>query len=156
MSSLSNGLTRLLLWITYLFAGGYINKNSGLFRSDDEGDSWTRIATEEITRTVETIAVYGTTLYVGTSDGDVFRSDDKGDSWTAANDGLTHRKVSALLVVNEDTVFAGTSGGVFRTTDGGNSWVEINTGITNATISELEVVGDRLYTRVGGKNCLYS
>ena len=136
---------------TLLFAAGYMDKKSGFFRSDDEGDSWTRIATEEITRNVETIAVYGTTLYVGTSGGGVFRSDDKGDSWTAANDGLTHRKVSALLVVNEDTVFAGTSGGVFRTTNGGNSWVEINTGITNATISELEVVGDRLYTRVGGK-----
>ena len=136
-----------------LYASGSIGKEgSGLFRSDNEGDSWTRIATEEITRSVETIAVYGTTLYVGTSGSGVFRSDDKGDSWTAVNDGLTHRTVSALLAVNEDTVFAGTSGGgIFRTTDGGNSWVETNTGITNATISELEVVGDRLYTRVGGK-----
>lgn len=135
-----------------LYASGDIGKHRGLFRSEDEGDSWTRIATEKITRTVETIAVYGTTLYVGTSGGGVFRSDDKGDSWTAVNDGLTHQTVSALLAVNEDTVFAGTpGGGVFRTTDGGNSWVEINTGITNATIGELEVVGNRLYTNVGGK-----
>ena len=136
-----------------LYASGSIGEErSGLFRSDDEGDSWTRIATEEITRSVETIAVYGTTLYVGTSGSGVFRSDDKGDSWTAVNDGLTHRKISALLAVNENTVFAGTpGGGVFRTTDGGHSWVEINTGITNAMVSELEVMGDRIYTRVGGK-----
>lgn len=136
-----------------LFAGGYMDEEgSGLFRSDDEGDSWTNIATEEMTRTVEAMAVYGTTLYAGTSGDGIFRSDDKGDSWTAVNDGLTHWSVSTLLAVNEDTVFAGTrGGGVFRTTDGGNSWVEVNTGITSTTISELEVVGDRLYTNVGGK-----
>ena len=136
-----------------LYASGSIGEaGSGLFMSYNEGDSWIRIATEEITRTVETIAVYETTLYVGTSGGGVFRSDDKGDTWSIVNDGLTYRSVSTLLAVNEDTVFAGTSGGgVFRTMDGGHSWVEINTGITNATISELEVVGDRLYTRVGGK-----
>ena len=136
-----------------LFAGGSMGEEgSGLFRSDDEGDSWTHIATEEITRTVEALAVYRTRLYAGTSGGGVFRSDDNGNSWTAVNDGLTHRTVSALLTVNEDTVFAGTrGGGVFRTTDGGNSWVEVNTGITSTTISELEVVGNRLYTNVGGK-----
>ena len=134
------------------YASGSMGKNSGLFRSDDEGDSWIDIATEEITRTVETIAVHGTRLYVGTSGSGVFRSDDKGDSWIAVNDGLTHRKVSALLAVNEDTVFAGTpGGGVFRTTDGGDSWVEINTGIINTTVAELEVVGNRLYTNGGGK-----
>ena len=136
-----------------LFAGGYMGEEgSGLFRSDDEGDSWTNIATDEMTYTVKAMAVYGTTLYAGTPGDGVFRSDDKGDSWTAVNDGLTHREVSTLLAVNENTVFVGTSGGgVFRTTDGGNAWVEINNGITNATISELEVVGDRLYTNVGGK-----
>lgn len=135
-----------------LYASGSMGKNSGLFRSDDEGDSWVDIATEEITRTVETIAVHGTRLYVGTSGSGVFRSDDNGDSWTAINNGLTHRTVSALLAVNEDTVFAGTrGGGVFRTTDGGDSWVEINTGITNTTVNELEVVGGKVYTRVGGK-----
>lgn len=134
------------------YASGSMGKDSGLFRSDDEGDSWIDIATEEITRTVETIAVHGTRLYVGTSGSGVFRSDDKGDSWTAVNNGLTHRTVSALLAVNEDTVFAGTrGGGIFRTTDGGHSWVEINTGITNAMVRELEVLGDKIYTRVGGK-----
>ncbi len=136
-----------------LYASGSIGEEGrGLFRSDNEGDSWTRIATEEITRTVETIAVYGTTLYVGTFDDGVFRSDDKGDSWTAINEGLTDRTVSTLLAVDEDTVFAGTpGGGVFRTTDGGDSWVETNTGMTNTTVSELEVVGNRLYTNVSGK-----
>ena len=139
-----------------LFASVYLDKGSGLFRSDDEGDTWTRIAAEEITDTVRTLAVYGATLYAGTSDSGVFRSDDRGDSWTVVNNGLTHRAVSKLLAVNEDTVFVGTSGGgVFRTTDSGNSWVETNTGLTNTTVGELEVVGNKIYanfsTTIGGK-----
>ena len=135
-----------------LYVGGSVRNGGGLFVSNDEGDSWTRIVVKEMRHTITALAVFGATLYAGTHGSGVFRSDDKGNSWTAVNAGLTNRTVSTLLAVNEDTVFVGTSGGgVFRTTDGGNSWVEVNTGIMNATISELEVVGDRLYTRVGGK-----
>ena len=135
-----------------LYVGGSVRNGGGLFVSNDEGDSWTRIVVKEMRHTITALAVFGATLYAGTHGSGVFRSDDKGNSWTAVNTGLTDRTVSTLLAVNEDTVFVGTSGGgVFRTTDGGNSWVEVNTGIMNATISELEVVGDRLYTRVGGK-----
>lgn len=135
-----------------LYVGGSVRNGGGLIRSNDEGDSWTRIAVKEMTPTITTLAVFGGTLYAGTPGSGVFRSDDKGNSWIAVNTGLTDRTVSTLLVVNEDTVFAGTSeGGVFRTMDGGNSWVETNIGITNATVSELEVVGDKIYTRVGGQ-----
>ena len=135
-----------------LYVGGSVRNGGGLIRSNDEGDSWTRIAVKEMAPTITTLAVFGGTLYAGTYGSGVFRSDDKGNSWIAVNEGLTDRTVSTLLVVNEDTVFAGTSeGGVFRTMDGGNSWVEVNTGITNATVSELEVVGDKIYTRVGGQ-----
>ena len=133
-----------------LYVGGSVRNGGGLFRSNDEGDSWTGIAVKEMRHTVEALAVFGATLYAGTYGSGVFRSDDKGNSWTAVNTGLTDRTVSTLLVVNEDTVFAGTSeGGVFRTMDGGNSWVDINTGLTNAMVSELEVVGDRIYAQTG-------
>ena len=117
-----------------------------LFRSNDEGDSWTRITAKEMRHTITALAVFGATLYAGTHGSGVFRSDDKGDSWTAVNAGLTDRTVSTLLVVNEDTVFAGTSeGGIFRTMDGGTSWVAVNTGITNTSVGELAVIGETIY-----------
>ncbi|MDE0484681.1 MAG: sigma-70 family RNA polymerase sigma factor [Candidatus Poribacteria bacterium] len=138
-----------------LFVGAVWDKGGGLFRSDDEGDTWTRIAAEEITDTVRTLAASGTTLYAGTSNSGIFRSDDRGDSWIAVNNGLTHREISTLLAVNENTVFAGTQVGVFRTTDSGNSWVETNTGLTNTSVSDFEVVGNKIYanfsTNIGGK-----
>ena len=117
-----------------------------LFRSNDEGDSWTRITAKEMRHTITTLAVFGATLYAGTYGSGVFRSDDKGDSWTAVNEGLTDRTVSTLLVVNEDTVFAGTSeDGIFRTMDGGTSWVAVNTGLTNTSVGELAVIDKTIY-----------
>ncbi len=124
--------------------------DDGLFRSDDEGDSWTRITAKKMVHTVEALTTFGTTLYASTYGGGVFRSEDKGDSWITVNDGLTDLTISALLAVSEDTVFVGTlDSGVFRTTDGGNSWVEANTGLMNTSVSELAVTEDTIYAGIG-------
>ena len=133
-----------------LYVGGHAGRGGEIFRSDDEGDSWTRITAEDMAHTVTALAVFGGTLYAGTYGSGVFRSDDSGDSWTAVNAGLTNRTVPTLLTVNEDTVFAGTlEGGIFRTMDGGNSWVEVNTGLTNTTVGELAVIGNTIYAGMG-------
>ena len=138
-----------------LYMSVHLGNASGLFRSNDEGESWAYITPAEMTRTIEALAVYGGTLYASSGSA-VYCSEDRGDSWAVVNDGLTHGSVSTLLAVNEDTVFVGTSGnGVFRTMDGGDSWMETNTGITNATVSELEVIGDRIYAQIG-KRVVYS
>lgn len=137
-----------LLYIGILIGGD--SGDGGLFRSDDEGDSWTRITSKEMVHTVEALTAFGTTLYASTFGGGVFRSEDSGDTWTTVNDGLKDWTVSALLTVSEDTVFAGTlDGGVFRTTDGGNSWVEANTGLIGTSVSELQVVGNKIYAGIG-------
>ena len=138
-----------------LYMSGSIGKKSGLFRSNDGGDSWVLITPEEVQEKsddVQTIAVQGERLYAGTYDGLIYLSEDMGDSWISINDGVMHGEVSTVLPINDKTVFIGTSGnGVFRTTDAGNSWVECNTGIINTSVSKLEVIGDKLYTFVGGK-----
>ncbi len=125
----------------------YMSLNSmggALFRSNDQGESWAYITpAAEMTWPIETLAVYGGTLYAS-SGRTVYRSEDRGDSWTIVSDGV-HGTISALLAVNEDTLFVGTSDGVFRTVDGGDSWMERNTGITNASVSKLEVIGDKIY-----------
>lgn len=133
-----------------LYIGVYLGENDGLFRSDDEGDSWTRITSKEMVHTVEALTAFGTTLYASTYGGGVFRSGDSGDSWTIVNDGLTDWTVSALLTVSEDTVFVGTQeGGVCRTTNSGNSWVEANTGLINTSVSELAAIGKTIYAGIG-------
>ena len=132
-----------------LYMGLYTGGDHGLFRSDDEGDSWTRITAESMENSFEALAVSGTMLYASTYGSGVFRSSDGGDSWTEVNNGLTNQTVSALLAVSEKTVFAGTDGGVFRSTDSGNSWLEANTGLTNTGIGDLAVVGQTIYADLG-------
>ena len=131
-------------------------RDGGLFRSDDEGDSWTRITAKEMKHTVESLDVFGSTLYASTFGGGVFRSNDKGDTWISVGKGLTDRTSKGLVAISADTVFANTlGGGIFRTTDGGNTWVNANTGIMSTSVVDLEVLGDRIYAFTGGK-LLYS
>ena len=107
----------------------------GIFRSYDEGNSWTWSTPEKMTRSVTTLTVFGATLYAGTYGGGIFRSDDRGNTWKAVDIGLKNRKISVLLAVNEDTVFVGTRNeGIFRTVDGGDTWRAVNTGLIAARI----------------------
>ena len=142
-----------------LFFSGSIGEKSGIFRSNDVGDTWTLITPEkaiEESDDVQTFAVQGEKLYAGTNDGLVYISEDMGDSWISINDGTIHGEILTLLPINDNTVFIGTSrNGVFRTTDEGDSWVECSTGIINTNVSKLEVIDDKLYTVVG-KNIVYS
>lgn len=134
-----------------LYMGLYMGKDKGLFRSVDEGDSWTRITAESMIHTVEALSVSGTILYASTFGGGVFRSSDGGNSWTEVNDGLTNQTVSALLAVSEETVFVGTDSGVFRSTDSGDSWIEVNAGMTNTWVDNLAVVGETVYAGFGDR-----
>ncbi len=142
-----------------LFLSGSMGKKSGIFRSNDVGDTWTLIIPEKVKEEsddVQTITVQGERVYAGTNDGLIYLSNDMGDSWISINDGVMYDDVLTLLPINDNTVFIGTSdNGVFRTTDAGDSWVECNTGIINTDVRKLEVIGDKLYTVVG-KNIVYS
>ena len=129
-----------------LYVGANLDKGKGLFRSNDEGDSWTRITAKEMRHTVKALDAFGSTLYASTFGGGVFRSNDKGDSWIRVNKGMTDQLVTTLVAVDDETVFAGTRDvGIFRTKDGGNSWMEANTGLIRNSIVDLEVLGDRIY-----------
>ncbi len=141
-----------------LYIGVYMGKDGGLFRSDDEGDSWARITTKEMKHTVEVLDVFGSTLYASTFGSGVFRSNDKGDSWIPVSKGVTDQLITTLVAVDDETIFAGTMEvGVFRTKDGGNSWMEANTGIMSTSVVDLEVLGDRIYAlAVAGSRLLYS
>lgn len=75
---------------------------AGVFRSTDNGSSWTAVNSGMPSGEVGALAVSGTSLFAGTVWG-VFRSTDDGASWTAVNTGLIDKRVQALAV-------SGTSG----------------------------------------------
>jgi len=96
-----------------LFAGTF---NSGVFRSADQGESWTAVNTGlPPNASISSIAAVGPNLFAATFNSGVFHSTDQGGSWTAINVGLTDLRVRTFAVL-EGRLFAGTLGsGVFVT-----------------------------------------
>jgi photosystem II stability/assembly factor-like uncharacterized protein len=114
-----------------------------IFRSDDDGDHWTRLPTDLGPHVVRmdfptrTIAMaidpaHPQHLYAGLEVGGVIRSLDAGDTWQAINDGLAPSvgrldlhgvQISAA---QPDTVFISVREGLFWSRDRGDHWAAID------------------------------
>ena len=102
----NNFVNALVVSGTNLFAGTF---NGGIFRSSNNGTSWTAVNTGLTNARVYSLAVSGTNLFAGTAGG-VFLSTNNGTSWSAASTGLPNSTVYAL-VASDTSLFAGTGGG---------------------------------------------
>ena len=123
-----------------IFAGTRIG---GVFRSTDNGDTWSPINTGLTATFVSALAINSSgDIFAGTFGGEsgVFRSTDNGDTWRQINTGLTNINVVALAINSSGDIFAGTfGGGVFRSPDNGDTWSPINTGLTNTNVVALAI-----------------
>ena len=121
-----------------LFAG---TRAGGVYRSRDDGLTWTAVNSGLSTLDVRALAAAPTgALFAGTRSGGVFRSADSGDNWEPANTGLEPSDVRALAAGPGGAIYAGTRvGGVFRTTDGGRRWVPVNSGLASLDVRALAV-----------------
>ncbi|MBC7774161.1 MAG: T9SS type A sorting domain-containing protein [Phycisphaerae bacterium] len=148
------GINAFAVKETYLFAG---TGGGGIFRSDDNGTSWTPVNSGLTNTDVSSLAVNGVYLFAGTSGG-IFRSDDNGANWTSINSWIP-LDVNSLAVMGTN-LFAGTyHEGVFRSDDNGTNWASIGNGLPdtdpynfNPYVTALVVSGTNLFAglSVGG------
>lgn len=122
-------------------------RNSGLYRSDDDGLSWTALdagAAHPITAVAVSPAVaVDRTLFAGTA-GAVLRSTDLGATWQPVPLGSPPPLVSALAVspaVHDDgIVLAGTfADGVYRSADRGLTWRRANVGLFDPSVLAVAI-----------------
>lgn len=118
----------------------YIAKVSGLYCSDDMGQSWRRITDDAPTdgSPVTAVAVHDKAILAGLNGG-VLRSVDAGMSWHVIALSAPPPLVSALVMSpnfeNDGIAFAGTAeDGVFITSDYGESWMSWNFGLIDLDI----------------------
>jgi photosystem II stability/assembly factor-like uncharacterized protein len=135
---------------TSIFAGTW---SSGVFRSTDDGATWTAINTglpafpNDVSEycTVWSLVSNGQTLLAGIRDRGIYRSTDGGASWSEVNSGLTDFQVYALAVTGSNLLAGTDVGGVFLSTDNGTSWDQANDGLHQVPITSLAVAGGTIF-----------
>ena len=131
-----------------LFAGTY---ETGVFRSNDGGETWTpaneglRVYVDKIIPNILAFAQKENILYLGTG-GDLFSSTNGGNSWrqlTRFKDG----GVTAVALMSDALYIGRREKGVFRSDDDGESWMPINDGLVYTDIQRLKVSGRALFAK---------
>lgn len=93
---------------------------SGLFRSLNNGKSFSKIILDEI----YSLTASGNFVAAGGKNGNLFLSKNGGESWLPAKNNLDKSSIKALCVNSKNVLFAGTSSGkIYRSEDMGNSWI---------------------------------
>ena len=119
----------------HIFAGTF----GGVFRSMDNGDSWTALTTTGLTdRFILSLVVNASgDIFAGTNGNGIFRLLSGSASWDSVNIGLTNRVVRSFAINSSNGyIFAGTAAGVFRSTNNGDAWT---TGLTDQNVYALAI-----------------
>ena len=123
-------------------------EDSGVFKSSNNGSSWTNIGLTNIS--VHALAVKGDTIFAGSWNSGVFLSTNNGASWHAINNGLPYlyndwSKVINInaLVIKGDNIFAGTYiDGIFLSTNNGGKWNQV---VDNLSVTSFAVSGNNIF-----------
>jgi hypothetical protein len=136
---------------TNLFVG---TSGDGIFRSSNNGTSWTAINSGLTNLYVNAFTVSGTNLFAGTEGNGVYRSTNNGTSWSVT--GTLSTPYIYALAVSGTNIFAGADGdGVFRSTNNGANWTLVSTGLTNTRVFALATSGTNLFAGTFGGAGVY-
>ncbi len=116
----------------------FLGAHTGLFRSEDGGRSWKKVALPAKHSHLDVMAVSpdlrdAKTIYVATHETGVLKSTDGGATWREVNNGLGGSDVHGLAIdpntPSKLHVAVREKGeGVYRTTDGGGKWIRVDDG----------------------------
>jgi hypothetical protein len=104
----------------------------GVFRSTNNGNSWTMVSAGISNTYFLSIAVIGQNIFAGTSDQGIFRSTDEGNSWASVNNGIESMTIYDLEICKSNLFTV--AGEIFISSNNGMSWSNISNGMLLATI----------------------
>lgn len=101
-----------------LVAGQY---GDYVFRSLNNGTSWTKSSTGLANKNVSALAVIDNDIFAGTYGGGVFRSSDLGATWESKSTAAYNKNVN-VLTVRGSKLYTGTDSGLSVSDDKGDTW----------------------------------
>lgn len=148
-TDLSQGAYLLGASPTHLFA----KAGGTLYRSADNGDTWTAATNPVALNTTECGLHVGGRYFAGlnASTDCIHYTTDNGSTWNAVTNAPQTTVVRGFLA-NSTHVFAYTStAGVFRAPLPGDAWTTVNTGLTSTNVIGMLQVGNDLFAiNIGG------
>lgn len=119
----------------FIFAGSF-GSRKGVFRSTDNGDSWSQMGLPDTAVVSITINPAGK-IYAGTYLSGLWSSTNNGGTWTQTT-LATSAWVTSLVVVGSNNIFAGLyANRLHRSVDNGSSWLPV--GPAGVTVNALSV-----------------
>ncbi len=125
-----------------LYSGSGSTIYGGLYRSTNDGGTWTKIdvsaGTDELTDVGSMLIDPAGTIVLSSSGGTakVFRSSD-GTNWTQVTAGLPQVWGGVIARLSTGTLLRGSMAGVYRLPDNGNTWVPSSGGMRNCRIGRM-------------------
>ena len=120
----------------HIFAGIW---GSDIFRSVDNGDSWTAVVNLGVSYTrVHALAINSMGHIFAANSSDIFRSTNNGDNWTLINISGINPYIEAFAINSSDQIFVATNQGIFQSTDNGDNWTLVNSSLANTFIRAFQ------------------
>lgn len=118
---------------------------SGLFRSFDEGVTWTPIPiSNRQYDTITSLTATANYLFAGSDGWGVHRSSNRGDTWEPVSNGMFPVHGVTAVLATDNSVYAGTHSGIYWSTDEGESWINTTAG-SQLIIREMVTGGGSIF-----------
>ena len=117
---------------------------SGVFYSDDNGETWTAMNGGLIYYSTQTLATVGEELFLGTFGSGILKYDFTDNGWIELP--IDSKFIWVLTSDSNGNIYAGTSGnGVYVSSNHGDNWTQINTGLPNKHIYLISTFEENVY-----------
>jgi photosystem II stability/assembly factor-like uncharacterized protein len=154
---ISNDIREMVSDGTNIFAA----TGNGIFRSTDNGTSWTECNNGLPYFDVWAIHLSGSVLFasifhIGTYSG-IYVSTDYGNTWVATENEFTPGDVPISIKSIGSNIFTAVQNeGVYHSTDNGVNWTMVNNGLPTLNVTELAINSNRVFVSTGGSGVYYS
>jgi hypothetical protein len=131
----------------------YLGTSSGLYHSEDMGQSWTKSTTAVgEPYAITTDPNDATHVFMTTSNGKHFCiSTDNGQTWKFTTNNLPNLTYTCVAVDNNGILYVGNNYGVLRSGDQGVTWYPVASGFPTDLVTSLHVRGNCLAATTYGR-----